>query len=201
MLGMAYWIGHRAGWTFLEVIYFMIVTATTVGYGDFTPKTDQEKLIALLFIPMAVGATGVWLGGVAHVIVESYSAKYRHDLCMKELTQYDLDVMDSNNDGKVSRAEFLEFMLVAMRKIDQGLVEELRAYFDRLDVDGTGELTRDDLIEAARKKLKSPTHKLQLAMYKKHLLEKCADTTHAATRRASAVRLFGTEWGSRVGNS
>jgi hypothetical protein len=31
MLGMAYWIGTRAGWSLLESFYFLIVTATTVG--------------------------------------------------------------------------------------------------------------------------------------------------------------------------
>lgn len=31
MLGMAYWIGHRAGWSLLEIFYYTIITSTTVG--------------------------------------------------------------------------------------------------------------------------------------------------------------------------
>jgi len=171
MFGMAYWIGRRAGWTLVEIFYFIVVSSTTVGYGDLTPKSDEEKMVALLFIPIAVGAMGVWLGGVANIIVESRSARYRRNMGMKELTQHDLDIMDSDHDGVVTRAEFLEFMLVAMNKIDQDLVNELREHFNRLDVDGTGELTKEDLIEVARRKLKSPIHKLRLANYKERLLE------------------------------
>lgn len=183
MLGMAYWIGNRAGWSLLEITYFLIVTATTVGYGDFTPKSDEEKMIALLFIPVAVGAMGVWLGGVANIIVESRSARYRRNMGMKELTQHDLDIMDRDGDGAVTRAEFLEFMLVAMNKIDQTLVDELRQHFDRLDADGTGELTKNDLIEVARAKLKSPVHKLHLSMYKKRLMNESSVVAGARTRR------------------
>jgi Ca2+-binding EF-hand superfamily protein len=46
--------------------------------------------------------------------------------------------MDLNGDGKVAWFEFLEFMLVAMKKVDPELLDELRAYFDRLDVDNNG---------------------------------------------------------------
>jgi hypothetical protein len=128
-------------------------------------------MIGLFFIPIAVVAMGVWLGGVANFIVESRSAQYRKHMSMKELTPQDLEIMDKDGDGKVTRAEFLEFMLIAMNKIDQDLVDELRVHFDRLDADGTGELTKDDLIQVARAKLRSPPQKLRLAMYKKRVLE------------------------------
>jgi hypothetical protein len=128
-------------------------------------------MIGLFFIPIAVVAMGVWLGGVANFIVESRSAQYRKHMSMKELTQQDLEIMDKDGDGKVTRAEFLEFMLIAMNKIDQDLVDELRMHFDRLDADGTGELTKNDLIQVARAKLQSPPQKLRLAMYKKRLQE------------------------------
>jgi potassium channel subfamily K len=144
--------------------------ACTVGYGDLTPTTDTGKLIAIVFVPLAVGTMGVWLGSVANWIMDARSSRFRRHMRNQELTQRDLDIMDGNGDGHVTRAEFLEFMLVAMNKIDQSLVDELRQHFDRLDVDGTEELTRDDLVEAARKKLRSPQHQLRLAMYKHRLV-------------------------------
>jgi Ion channel/EF hand len=164
----------------------------SLGYGDYAPRTEQEKMIALVFIPIAVGAMGVWLSSVANIIVESRSARYRKDLSMKELTQQDLEIMDRDGDGTVTRAEFLEFMLIAMNKIDQQLVEELRKHFDRLDIDGTGELTKNDLIQAARAKLKSPSNKLRLAMYKKRLLEQ-------GRGRRGAVRrsILAADWSTR----
>jgi len=127
-------------------------------------------MIAIVFIPLAVGTAGVWMGSVANWIIEIKSSRFRQQLGQKDLTQDDIDMMDGNGDGHVTMAEFLEFMLVAMNKVDQQLIDELKEHFCRLDCDGTGELTRDDLVEAAKKKLHSPEHKLRLAYYKKHLL-------------------------------
>jgi len=32
------------GWRPLDALYFTIITLTTVGYGDFAPKTDAGKI-------------------------------------------------------------------------------------------------------------------------------------------------------------
>uniref|UniRef100_A0A7S2DFV6 Potassium channel domain-containing protein n=1 Tax=Octactis speculum TaxID=3111310 RepID=A0A7S2DFV6_9STRA len=37
-------------WTIDEALYFTTVTLTTVGYGDFAPKTDGGKLFTIIFI-------------------------------------------------------------------------------------------------------------------------------------------------------
>jgi hypothetical protein len=61
-------------------------------------------------------------------------------------------------------------MLVAMKKVDPRLLDELRDYFDQLDISNTGELCKDDLIEIARRKMMKPRRKLELYAYKQHLL-------------------------------
>lgn len=45
------------GWTFIEAIYFLTVTVTTVGYGDITPKTEVGRIftIFILWIGISVG--------------------------------------------------------------------------------------------------------------------------------------------------
>jgi Ca2+-binding EF-hand superfamily protein len=136
------------------------------------PVTDTGKVIAIFFIPLSVGLMGNWLGTVANWIMEARSRNYfRKTMAQQELTQRDLDIMDDNGDGFVTRAEYLEFMLIAMNKIDRNLIMELRRRFDILDADGTGDLSREDLIEAARRKMKSPSHKLGLSIYKKRLVD------------------------------
>ena len=51
---------------------------------------------------------------------------------IRELTVMDLEAMDADGDGNVDWSEFLEFMLVAMNKIDEDLLWELRYQFDNL---------------------------------------------------------------------
>jgi len=38
------------GWNFLDAAYYTTVTLATVGYGDFTPKTNLGKLGAMVLI-------------------------------------------------------------------------------------------------------------------------------------------------------
>jgi voltage-gated potassium channel len=38
------------GWNFLDAAYYTTVTLATVGYGDFTPKTDPGKIGAIILI-------------------------------------------------------------------------------------------------------------------------------------------------------
>ncbi len=45
------------GWDWLDSIYFMTTTFTTVGYGDIVPKTQEGKMFTVLFV-----WTGVSIG-------------------------------------------------------------------------------------------------------------------------------------------
>lgn len=38
------------GWNFLDAAYYTTVTLATVGYGDFTPKTEVGKIGAIVLI-------------------------------------------------------------------------------------------------------------------------------------------------------
>jgi voltage-gated potassium channel len=41
--------------TFIQALYYTVITATTVGYGDFVPNTDQARLFAVSLILLGVG--------------------------------------------------------------------------------------------------------------------------------------------------
>lgn len=43
------------GWNWLDSYYFTIVTIATVGYGDFTPKTNAGKIGATVVIIIGIG--------------------------------------------------------------------------------------------------------------------------------------------------
>lgn len=38
------------GWSYLDSIYFCVVSLGTVGYGDFTPKTPIGKIFTIVYL-------------------------------------------------------------------------------------------------------------------------------------------------------
>ena len=44
----------RQQWSYLDSVYFMIVTIVSVGYGDYTPRTVLGKLYMCIFLVLAV---------------------------------------------------------------------------------------------------------------------------------------------------
>lgn len=46
---------YLEGWTWVDSIYFSVVTLTTIGYGDFAPKTDAGKIFTIVYILLGIG--------------------------------------------------------------------------------------------------------------------------------------------------
>ena len=46
---------YMEGWRFLDALYFSAYTMTTVGYGDFVPKTDAGKIFTIIYVFTGVG--------------------------------------------------------------------------------------------------------------------------------------------------
>lgn len=46
---------HLEGWSYLDSLYFSVITLTTVGYGDFSPQTSGGKLFTIFYIFIGLG--------------------------------------------------------------------------------------------------------------------------------------------------
>mgnify|MGYP000418659054 CR=1 FL=1 len=56
ILGLGSVVYHfLEGWSWLDSIYFSIITLTTIGYGDFSPQTDGGKLFTIFYILIGIG--------------------------------------------------------------------------------------------------------------------------------------------------
>jgi hypothetical protein len=56
MVGVGTVVYHfLEGWSFLDSLYFSVVTLATVGFGDLTPTTDLAKLFTVGYITVGIG--------------------------------------------------------------------------------------------------------------------------------------------------
>lgn len=55
------------GWAWIDSVYFSVITLTTIGYGDFSPETDEGKLFTIFYIIIGIG-----------IILSFINTVYRH---------------------------------------------------------------------------------------------------------------------------
>ncbi len=60
MVGMTLFIGtwfyHLVeGWSYLDSLYFCVITLTSIGYGDLTPKSDIGKIFTMMYVLAGIG--------------------------------------------------------------------------------------------------------------------------------------------------
>ncbi len=70
LFGGATFYHYIEEWRYLDALYFSAYTMTTVGYGDFTPKTDIGKIFTIFYVFAAVAIALYGLSLMASHFVE-----------------------------------------------------------------------------------------------------------------------------------
>lgn len=86
--------------TYTDALWWALVTATTVGYGDISPETLVGRFIAIMVMIFGIGLTALFTGAIASYFInqdreEHPVAKYiKSELKrMNELTEEDIERM------------------------------------------------------------------------------------------------------------
>jgi voltage-gated potassium channel len=128
-------------------VYWTVVTGTTIGFGDLGPTTVGTKIACVFYLPLAVAVFGEFVGRIAVAYIDRKQDEVESRFMERCMTLCDLDVIDTNKDGRVSENEFLSHMLVALQKVDKEEIDEIMTLFRKLDKSNTGTIDKGDLIE------------------------------------------------------
>lgn len=142
-------LGLPEGRSIISSLYFAVVTALTIGFGDLYPKSQINRALCVIYLPFSVCVFGQVLTKIASVSLNAKARQADEAFLQRELALRDLKAMDVDGDGKVTFGEFLSFILVAMDKVSQEEIDEVRSYFDSLDADKNGYLEKADLVKLA----------------------------------------------------
>jgi len=144
--GAAIFITLEPGHSYLDGVYWAVVTSTTVGYGDVLPTKDGAKLFASVYAFVVVGIMGWAVSQIANNSI-SDSAKNVAELRQFTLTPKWL-AEQGGEKGYVDKYDFLRAMIIARGVMQASDVDKIAARFKQLDVTGDGTLDVDDLIPA-----------------------------------------------------
>lgn len=133
------------GLSVVDSIYVTVISATTVGFGDIDPSKRSSRLIMIVWLLVATLSLAKVISDQSETVVHLRQRNLTRMLLEAKMDRTTLVRMDKNNDGKVSRAEFLVSCLLRLRKVEKPDLDEILERFDELDVDNSGFITLEDV--------------------------------------------------------
>ncbi|KAK1298522.1 Two-pore potassium channel 2 [Acorus calamus] len=133
---------ERLGW--LDSFYLSVMSVTTVGYGDRAFKSLSGRLFAsvwLLVSTLAVARAFLYL---MEARIDKRHRMIAKLVLAKDMTVTEFLAADIDNNGFVSKSEYVIYKLKEMGKIADKDILPICQQFDRLDIGNCGKITLGD---------------------------------------------------------
>jgi len=144
-IGMTYLIRYE-DFTWINSLYFCVVTLSTVGYGDSNQFLDSNttKLFLIFYLLFGTVAIAKVMGASIEGVLDAHQRKKRKEILKTRLSITELRKADQDHSGTLSEAEFTVFQLTQMGLVRISDIEAIKEQFYILDTDNSGQVTFEE---------------------------------------------------------
>ncbi|GMI85971.1 tandem-pore K+ channel 3, CA2+ ACTIVATED OUTWARD RECTIFYING K+ CHANNEL 6 [Hibiscus trionum] len=136
---------ENLGW--LDAFYLSVMSVTTVGYGDRAFKTMSGRIFAAVWLLVSTLAVARAFLYLAEARVDKRHRRMAKWVLGQDMTVSEFLAADIDNNGFVSKSEFVIYKLKEMGKVSEKDIMQISEKFDRLDAGNCGRITLADLME------------------------------------------------------
>jgi len=126
----------------IDAFYMSAITMTTVGFGDYQPRTHAGRIFAIIWMPISVAVAANMVGAFAAYFFEERQSSF---LSARDAVDHIADStfrkIDRDGSGLLSRGEFLSFMLLKYGGVSEDLLNEINKEYDKIDVNKTNKVS------------------------------------------------------------
>jgi len=137
--------------SFLDVVYFTMISITTTGFGDIAPVSDKARLIeAVIVTPIRFAVFFIFVGTAYNFIIKHSWEKWRMARIQEKLSGH-VVVLGFGVSGSQSVEELIERGIEPDNIVVVDPSEERLAQAEKLGVNVmAADATRDDTLNAVR---------------------------------------------------
>ncbi|CAN8274692.1 unnamed protein product [Cochlearia groenlandica] len=138
---------ENIGW--LDSFYLSVMSVTTVGYGDRAFKTLRGRLFAAIWLLVSTLAVARAFLYLAEARVDKRNRERAKKVLCETMSVSQFFAADIDNNGCVSKAEYVIYKLKEMGKIIDKDITPISKQFDKLDRCSNGKITLVDLLDSS----------------------------------------------------
>ncbi|KAF8055126.1 hypothetical protein N665_1301s0001 [Sinapis alba] len=133
----------------LDSFYLSVMSVTTVGYGDRAFKTLPGRLFAAVWLLVSTLAVARAFLYLAEARVDKRNRERAKKVLCETMSVSQFFAADIDNNGCVSKAEYVIYKLKEMGKITDKDITPISKQFDKLDRCSNGKITLGDLLDSS----------------------------------------------------
>eukprot|EP00927_Polykrikos_kofoidii_P011725 TRINITY_DN15007_c0_g1_i1.p1 TRINITY_DN15007_c0_g1~~TRINITY_DN15007_c0_g1_i1.p1 ORF type:complete len:414 (+),score=36.38 TRINITY_DN15007_c0_g1_i1:46-1242(+) len=120
----------------VDIVYMTVISLCSIGFGDYHPWAADSvgTTFSVFWIILGVAATAVSITNLSDAFFGMELArKFETKESLSTIDDAALGKIEKDASGRLSRAEYLSWMLIKCDLISQEVIDEINSSYDKLD--------------------------------------------------------------------